>query len=140
MTHIKTLLFLIVLSLQGTASVAAAAQLSASYLEGRWSMGGKEGCSADHDLYVIFHRNGTLEAGRGELVRAVGFWELGDAAVNLHLLVTPSSAAAQHPFYQSRYYYQYMSPKILAMRADSFNYTSDGGTEAGKQKTLTRCQ
>ena len=60
--------------------------------------------------------------------------------MTVHLLVSPGSGGGGHPFHQQRYYYQYMSPQILAIQADSFDYTQDTGAEAGEKKTLTRCK
>ena len=141
MTHIKTVLFLVVLSIQSaTVAVAADAALSASYLEGKWSDSGKQGCTSEHASYVIFHGNRTVQAGQGKSVSAVGFWEMADDTVILHLLVSPSTGEGRHPFYQQSYYYQYMSPKILSIQPDSFDFTRDTGVQAGKKETLTRCQ
>jgi len=143
MTYLKTIAFFIALTLQGATSLAAEAVLSSDYLQGKWSEGGKQGCASERAGYVIFHNNRTLEAGYGQTVSAVGFWELGEGTVTLHLLVSPSTTTTSgggHPFYQQRYYYQYMSPKMLSLQADSFEYTHDTGAQAGEKTTLTRCQ
>jgi hypothetical protein len=141
MTHIKTVLFLIVLSIQSaTVAVAADATLSASYLEGKWSESGKQGCTSEHAGYVTFNNNRTLQAGQGKSVSAVGFWDLADDTVIVHLLVSPSTGEGRHPFYQQSYYYQYMAPKMLSIQSDSFDYTHDTGAQAGKKETLTRCR
>ena len=139
MTCIKTALFFIVLTLQGATLFAAEAVLSSDYLQGKWSESGKQGCTSEHAGYVMFHNNRILEVGRGKTVSAVGFWELGEDTVTLHLLVSPSGGG-EHPFYQKRYYYQYMSPKMLSIQSDRFDYTHDTGVQAGEKRTLTRCQ
>ena len=140
MTCVKRLLFLAILTWQSAISVAAEGHLSGNYLEGKWSEHGKEGCASANAAYVMFNKNHTLEAGQGESVKAVGFWEVGDGTVTLHLLVATVAGEAVHPFYQRRYYYQYMSPQIVTLQSDSFVYTNDTGTEIKQQKTLTRCQ
>ena len=140
MTYIKTALFFIVLTLQGTTSLAAEAVLSSDYLQGKWSESGKQGCTSEHAGYVIFHNNRIVEAGHGKTVSAVGFWELGEDTVTLHLLVSPTSGGGGHPFYQKRYYYQYISPKMVSIQSDRFDYTHDTGVQAGEKRTLTRCQ
>ena len=139
MTYLKTIAFFIALTLQGATSLAAEAVLSSDYLQGKWSEKGNQGCTSDHAGYVVFNNNGTLQAGHGKTIRAVGFWELNDGAVTLHMLVSPSGGGG-HPFYQQRYYYQYLSPKMLGLQADSFEYTQDTGAQAGEKRTLTRCQ
>lgn len=140
MTYIKTGLLFTALALPGATSLAAEALLSSDYLQGKWSESGKQGCTSGQAGYVIFHNNRTLEAGRGQTVSAVGFWEPGEDTVTLHLLVSPASGGAGHPFYQKRYHYQYMSPKMLGIQSDSFDYTHDTGVQAGEKRTLTRCQ
>ena len=139
MTHIKTILLLILLTLHTATSVAAEAVLSSGYLEGKWSQSGTQGCSSEHADYVIFHNNRTLSAGNGKKVSAVGFWEMGDGTVTLHMLVSPTAGGGGHPFYQQRYYYQYMTPNILSIQADNFDYTLDSGAQVGEKRTLTRC-
>jgi hypothetical protein len=140
MINHKTLVFLSLILLQSATATAADAALSAAYLAGKWSESGKEGCSAERAGYVTFDNNGTLVAGNGEAISAVGFWELGDDQVTVHLLVSPSAGGGGgHPFYQQRYYYQYMSPHIISVQSDSFEFTHDTGAAAGKAKTLTRC-
>jgi len=140
MTYIKTVLLVIALMLQAATSLAAEAVLSGDYLLGKWSEGGKQGCTSEIADYVIFHNNRTLEAGHGQTVNAVGFWELREGTVTLHLLISPASGGGGHPFYQKRYYYQYMSPKMLSINSDSFDYTHDTAVQAGDKRTLTRCQ
>ena len=140
MTQLKTVLFFMVFTLQASVSFAAEMVLSGDYLQGKWSESGKQGCSSESASYVLFHNNRTLEAGRGQTVGAVGFWELGNGTLTLHLLVSPARGGGGHPFYQKRYYYQYMSPQMLSLQADSFDYTHDTGVQAGEKRTLTRCQ
>lgn len=140
MTNMKSVLTGLALLLPMTTPGAAEVTLSADYLQGRWSTGGEQGCQSEQVSYVDFHSNHTLEAGKGDAVTTVGFWQLDDDRVVLHLLVSPSPGREGHPFFQQRYYYQYMSPTILALKADSIDYTHDTGAEAGKTKTVTRCK
>ena len=51
--------------------------------------------------------------------------------MTLHMLGSPSGGGV-HPFYHQRYYYQYLSPKLLGLQADSFEYTPDTGAQAGE--------
>lgn len=112
--------------------------LSSDYLQGKWGENAKQGCTSDHTGYVIFHNNRTWR--HAKTVSAAGFWELGEGTVTLRLLVSPAGGGGGHPFYQKRYYYQYMSPKMLGIKSDSFDYTHDTGVQAGEKRTLTRCQ
>ena len=141
MIRVKTIVFFVILSLQGTTSFAAEAVLSGDYLEGVWSDSGKEGCTSDQAGYVSFNNDHTVRVGQGKSVSALGFWELGDDTVIMHLLVSPKRGGERHPFYQERYYYQYMIPKVLRVQPDSFDYTLDFvDAQVGEKKTLTRCQ
>ena len=136
----KSALFLILSTLLATNSFATPGVLSGDYLEGKWSESGTQGCTSDQASYVIFNSNQTLQAGQGKKITAVGFWEPGDDTVILHLLISPTGVGGGHPFYQKRYYYQYMSPKLLSRQADKFEYTLDSGAQAGEKRTLTRCR
>ena len=140
MIKLRTALFLILPTLLAANAFAAPTVISDQYLEGKWSESGAQGCASDQATYVSFNSDRTLQAGHGKKISAVGFWEPGVDTVTLHLLVSPSGVAGGHPFYQKRYYYQYMVPKLLRIQADKFEYTLDSGAQAGEQKTLTRCR
>lgn len=140
MSNYKLLPAFLVLALQSANAFSAEGTLSNEYLQGKWTSGGKDACTSGNASYVIFHQNHTLEAGRGGSVSTVGFWELADEQVLLHLLVAPSPGREAHPFYQGRYYYQHMSPKVLGMQADSIEFTHDTGALSGQAQTLTRCR
>ena len=140
MIQFKSALFFVLSLLSATNSFAAPAVVSGDYLEGKWSESGTQGCTSDQATYVIFNSNRTLQAGHGKKISAVGFWEPGDDVVILHLLVSPSGVGGGHPFYQKKYYYQYMAPRLLSMQADKFEYTFDSGRQVGEKRTLTRCR
>jgi hypothetical protein len=136
----KSVLVFIALVSQAGIAFAAEKALSDEYLKGRWTTDGKAGCTSDQATYVVFDTNHTLQAGKGESVSTVGFWQIGGDRVIVHLLVSPEPGREAHPFFQQNYHYQYMSPKILAIRSDGIDYTYDTGVEAGNKRTLTRCR
>ena len=136
----KAILTLIIPFLQITTLYAADRVITSDYLLGRWSPEGKAGCASGRATHVVFHANGTLEAGRGRTVSTVGFWNVAKDRVVLHLLVAPSDERDAHPFYQQSYHYQYMAPTVLAVNPNSIEFTKDTGFGAGNRSTLTRCR
>ena len=67
---------LVLLSLSAVVHAEEVA-LSADYLEGWWSLDGKEGCNVIDTRYVLFRDNGTVESGRGTVPNGVGEWSVG---------------------------------------------------------------
>ena len=136
----KVVLTFIFTILQITTSYAAEDAISGDYLLGKWSSGGKAGCASDMATHVVFHNNHTLESGQGKTVGTVGYWDVAQNRVILHLLVAPSQTRDAHPFFQQSYHYQYMAPTVVGVKADSFDFTHDIGVDAGNRRTLTRCR
>jgi hypothetical protein len=131
------LALLVLLSLQIPTTLAQEVKLSPEYLAGTWSMSGSEGCgNAD---YVLFRGNRTLELGSGKTAGIVGFWELNNDTIILHMLVAPRSGNT-HPFYQDSYFYQYRAAQVLAARADALDFSIGAQATQGQQYTLTRCR
>ena len=119
-------------------TLVRAAGLSPAYLAGTWSLAGSEGCgSAD---YVLFRDNGTLEMGRGKTAGMAGFWELNNDTIILHMLVSPQSGHGLHPFYQSSYFYQYRTARVLNAGPDSFAASVGAQQAQGQEYTLSRCR
>ena len=139
MNFIRAFLISIILFVQGGV-VADEAELTSTYLIGKWSTGGKEACASDQADYVLFRENGMVEAGSGKLANAVGFWKLADNTLAVHLLIAPAAEGTPHPFYQKRYHYQYMFPKMLKVTPDSIDYTLDTNVQSGVRQTHTTCQ
>ena len=73
------------------AHTASAAELSAEYLEGRWSLDGKEACGSDKFEYVLFRKDGLLETGNSGRAHGAGFWEIREDDVMFHLSTSPAS-------------------------------------------------
>jgi len=71
------------------AHASRAAEVSAKYLEGLWSLDGKEACATDNLEYVAFRANGVLETGNGGRPDGAGFWELKEREVIFHLASSP---------------------------------------------------
>ena len=136
--NIRKLLVLIISTLLSMPSLAADVTLSQGYLGGKWSSGGKEGCRSTAADYVIFHGNGTLEAGNGVEPKAVGFWIAKGDEITVHLLVAPNEADTSNVFYRGRYTYSYLTANVLETRQGAFDMIT-GTTGDLVKKTWTKC-
>ncbi len=90
MVRITTRIILVSIALV-TAHTASAAELSAEYLVGRWSLDGKKACATDNFEYVAFRADGVLETGNRGKPGGAGFWELKERGeVIFHLASSPA--------------------------------------------------
>ena len=133
---------LITLALLSLSAVVHAEEvaLSADYLEGWWSLDGKEGCNVIDTRYVLFRDNGTVESGRGTVPNVVGYWSVvGDALIG-HTLQTPVTREDDwHPFVGKGYRYERMAPRVTRVTQDAFDVELGSDLEM-RQYTLTRCR
>ena len=136
--NIRKLLFLTISTLLSMPSLAADVMLSQEYLGGKWSSDGKEGCRSTTADYVIFHGNGTLEAGKGAAPKAVGFWVAKGDEITVHLLVAPNESDTSNVFYRGRYTYSYLTANVLETRQGAFDMISGTAGDMVK-KTWTKC-
>jgi hypothetical protein len=83
------------LLLAGTALAqpASAATFSDSYLQGRWTTGGAEGCDKLEHEQTVFHPNGTFTTEHGGKPMAVGFWHVDEDRLEMQILTTEASLA-----------------------------------------------
>ena len=135
---LRKLLSLFVFILPCMALHAGEVTLTPGYLGGKWSSGGREGCESGAVEYVQFHRNGTMEVGRGTTPAAVGFWIAKDDEITVHLLIVPNVADTANAFYRGRYTYSYLTANVLDTRQDAFD-TISGTTGDLVKRTWTRC-
>jgi len=117
---------------------AAEVKLSTAYLEGKWVLGEKQVCGSINAEYLLMRKNGTVEMGKGEAAGIVGFWELNNDVLTLHMLVSPATTTGQNPFYRESYRYQYITAKVVETKPDAFGVIVTTNVEAGIQ-TLSRC-
>lgn len=73
----------------GQAPVALAQDVSPDFLVGVWSFQGKENCGVTGAEHIAFLEQGTFELGRKGTVDMVGFWELEDNRIDLHMVGSP---------------------------------------------------
>jgi hypothetical protein len=135
---IRPFLLLFLVSFVPANGSAAEAKVTSDYLEGKWVLGDKQGCESSKADYLIMRKNGTVELGQGEKAEIVGFWDLNNDDLTLHMLVSPKTTKGQNPFYRESYRYQYLTAKVLEAKQDAFDVIMGTNVEAGVQ-TLTRC-
>lgn len=138
MNYKKLFIAAAVLSFCGNAAQASDEQVSADYLEGKWSLDGKEGCNTATSKYVLFRKNGTAEVGRGDQATRVGFWKVMNNTIIGHTLTAPTQREDYHPFFRDSYRYEYMSPQITSVEQNTLSVTV--GSDLDKETfTMTRC-
>jgi hypothetical protein len=139
MNYKKLLVTAVVLSFQSVSVYAGDALISVDYLQGRWSLDGKEGCASAASKYVLFRNNGTVEVGRGDQVTRVGFWTItSDNIIVGHTLTAPTHHEDYHPFFRDSYRYEYMSPQVVNTEQDEFSVAIGSDLEK-KTVKLNRC-
>ena len=136
--NVRRLLFLAIFTLFGTPSFAADVTLTPEYLSGKWSMGGKEGCESGAAGYVIFHGNGTMEAGREATPMSVGFWSAKDDEIMMHMLVSPAKSDESNVFYRGKYSYSYLGANVLETRQGAFDIMMGTSIDMVRE-TMTKC-
>jgi len=135
---IRSFILMFLIAFFATGSRAAEVKVTADYLEGKWILGEKQACESSDADYLIMRGNGTVEMGKGAAARIVGFWELDNDNLTLHMLVSPKTAKGQNPFYRESYHYQYITAKVIETKPDAFGVIVSTNVEAGVQM-LTRC-
>ena len=68
---------------------AGAGELSQDYLAGRWVID-SQSCNSMESEYIEFRKDGTYVSGRGGKSEIVGFWNLEDDILKLHMLTSPA--------------------------------------------------
>ena len=135
---IRPFVLMFLLAFLASGGHAAEVKVSSAYLEGKWVLGEKQACGSGDAEYLLMRRNGTVEMGKGGSARIVGFWEVNNDDLTLHMLVSPETVTGQNPFYRESYRYQYVTAKVVEMKPDAFGVIVTTNVEAGIQ-TLSRC-
>jgi hypothetical protein len=73
------------------ATAVSAATLSPEYLEGRWTTGTVEDCARAEHEQTVFRKDGTFATEHGGKALAVGFWQVDDDRIEMHILSTEGS-------------------------------------------------
>jgi hypothetical protein len=70
---------------------AGAATLSADYLTGKWTTGSKDACAKVEHEQTVFREDGTFATEHNGKAVAVGFWQIEDDRLDMHILASPAS-------------------------------------------------
>jgi len=135
---IRPFVLMIFLVFVATGASATGVKVTGDYLQGKWVLGEKQACGSGDADYLVMHNNGTVEMGKGGSAKMVGFWELDNDNLTLHMLVSPKTNVGQNPFYRDSYRYQYVTAKVVETKPDAFGVIVSSNVEAGIQ-TLNRC-
>lgn len=104
------------------ATAGDAADLSAEYLFGRWVIN-EQNCGSADSEYIVLRENRTFEVTRAKNIETVGFWELTDDVVDLHMVASPASFAdinGELVGYDGLYYYFQARVVVLNMQPNRF--------------------
>jgi hypothetical protein len=124
------------------AFTAGAADLSAEYLGGTWVIGGKDQCQNQDREVLLLRKNGTLESSRSGKAEAVGFWELKDDFLHLHMVSSPAFFKDVHEdMHEYDGQFHYFNMKVAAVNFDgkSFEAIAILGEQI-KKSTAVRCE
>jgi hypothetical protein len=89
MSRISTAAIIFAIALM-TAHTTHAAEISTDYLDGLWSLDGKEACGTDNYEYVALRADGVVETGDDGRPHGAGFWELKEGEMTFHLSTSPA--------------------------------------------------
>src|SRR5215204_5849274 len=72
---------------------AGAATLSPEFLAGRWTTGPVQNCTRAEHEQTVFRTDGTFATEHRGKALAVGFWQVTDDQLDMHILTTEASLA-----------------------------------------------
>jgi len=120
---------------------AIAGDLSADYLYGRWVID-QQNCSSPDSEYIEFRKNGTFESTRTGNAEIVGFWELNEDILKLHMVTSPAFFDDIHrALVGFKGQYNYFQVRMVIFNTDQNSFEAFGmlGDEI-KRATAERCQ
>ena len=121
-------------------SVASAeTTLGTDYLVGKWSLEGGDRCQAVGAEHIEFRADDTLTLGRGGPADAVGFVELSDNRLDLHLVASPHRITGALDQYKGLYDYGNLAVFVFDAQPDSFDAIVPFQDEV-RRRTVHRCQ
>ena len=119
---------------------AIAGDLSADYLYGRWVID-EQNCSSPDSEYFEFRKNGTFESTRRGETEIVGFWELNEDILKLHMVTSPAFFDDIHrALVGFKGQYNYFQVRMVIFNTDQNSFEAFGvlGDEI-KRATAERC-
>ncbi len=120
------------------ASWASAGELSADYLSGRWVIDEKS-CSSSRSEYMEFSKNGTFVNTRTGKAEIVGFWELAEGMVILHMVTSPAFFDDIHDDlrdFEGSYHYFQANLAIFNIQDKGFEAVGMIGSQVKRAKAV----
>jgi hypothetical protein len=90
------------------------------YLEGTWAIGDAGACDNPTTEHLTFDANGTFTAEQGDESTAVGFWNLVDDKLDLHMVSSPAFFGDQLQPYSGQYAYYNVQALVFDYEEQSF--------------------
>lgn len=127
--------------LAGFASTGASAEvaLGKDYLVGTWSLEGSDRCQTAGAENIAFRADDTLILGRGGPADAVGFFQIADNRLDLHVVASPHRIRGNLPQHEGIYGYGHLPVFLFDVEQDSFEaiVPFDGDV---RRRTAHRCK
>lgn len=120
------------------ASWASAGELSADYLAGRWVIDEKS-CSSSRSEYMEFSKNGTFVNTRTGKAEIVGFWELAEGMVIVHMVTSPAFFDDIHDDlrdFEGSYHYFQANLAIFNIQDKAFEAVGMIGSQVKRAKAV----
>ena len=117
---------------------ADAGNPSAEDLHGRWAIDAED-CSSPDSEYMVFRSNGTFENTRTGQAEIVGFWQLDEDTVDLHMVTSPAYFNDLHgglKDFEGIYNYFHAKVIIFNNKKDSHEAIGVIGNEVKRMKTV----
>jgi hypothetical protein len=115
------------LPLLALAAPAGAAALSDAYLVGTWSTGAVAACTDPNAERSVFRADGTFATERNGKAVAVGFWELADDKLAMHVLADNNTVPELDPL-DADYGYYVVRALVFDVADDTFRMVQSIGT------------
>jgi hypothetical protein len=120
---------------------AIAEQLSPEYFYGRWAIDAQD-CSSPDTEYYEFQKKGTFEVTRTGQTEIIGFWEVKNDTMELHMLTSPAFYTDLHSAmaeFQGQFHYYPAKMLIFNIQKDSFEVFGLIGDQLDRASAV-RCQ
>ena len=120
------------------ATSAGAAELSAAYLKGTWTIDDAKNCGLKEFEHLTFRENGTMDAVRFGAVNIVGFWRQNGDLIDVHVVTSPAYLDKALGHFQGRYDYFQATMLTFDLEVNSFHAVGRIG-EHMQKAVLHRC-
>jgi hypothetical protein len=90
------------------------------YLEGTWAIGDAQACDNPTTEHLTFEADGTFTAEQGDASTAVGFWNLVDDKLDLHMVSSPAFFGDQLQPFTGQYAYYNVQALVFDYDEQSF--------------------